>query len=57
MSFQKQVNALVATTKEMGNPSEETSKVLNVVDSRDIIGLSVVMTVRNILQTIKCVRQ
>ena len=42
------MKALCSTLEEMGNPFEETSQDLLVIDSKDLVGNSVVTTVRNI---------
>ena len=48
-TFAKQVKALIChTLDEMGNPFEETSQDLLVIDSKDIVGDSVVTTIWNI---------
>ena len=40
MSFQKDVLSLVSAFEEMGNPFEEDSKDLLVLDTKDIMGWS-----------------
>ena len=47
-SFAKQVKALCHTLEEMGNPFEETSQDLLVIDSKDVVGDGVFTTVRNL---------
>ena len=47
-AFAKQVNALVSTIEEMGNPFLDESADLLVLDSKEILDDTVVRTVRNI---------
>ena len=47
-TFAKQVKPLCHTLEEMGNPFEETSQDLLDIDSKDVVGDSVITTVRNI---------
>ena len=47
-TFTKQVKSLCHTIEEMGNPFEEQSNDLLVLDTRNIVGEEVVSTVRNI---------
>ena len=47
-AFNKQVKALHATITEMGNPFKEASQDLLVLNSKDIIDLSIIATVRSI---------
>ena len=47
-TFQKQVRSLCNTIEEMGNPFLEDSQDLLVLDTRDIVDVSVVETIRGI---------
>ena len=47
-TFQRQITALCDVVEEMGNPFMEESGDLLVLDSRDIVDLKVVETIRNI---------
>ena len=47
-TFQKQVKSLCATIEETGNPFQELSNDLSVLDTRDVVDESVIETVKSI---------
>ena len=49
-AFAKEVKNLYSTTEEMGNPFKESTEDLLVLDTHDILDLSVAVTIKNIVK-------